>query len=51
MCRWNAYFGQPLVIDELLYRMDHGLIDQSRHARIGRRDDERRRVRARLVHD
>jgi predicted glutamine amidotransferase len=35
MCRWNAYFGQPLVIDELLYRMDHGLIDQSRHARMG----------------
>jgi predicted glutamine amidotransferase len=35
VCRWNAYFGQPLVIDELLYRMDHGLIDQSRHARMG----------------
>lgn len=35
MCRWNAYFGEPLVIDELLYRTEHGLIDQSLHARQG----------------
>jgi glutamine amidotransferase len=35
MCRWNAYFGQPLLIDELLYRTQHGLIDQSLHARMG----------------
>jgi predicted glutamine amidotransferase len=35
MCRWNAYFGQPLLIDELLYRPKHGLIDQSLHARMG----------------
>jgi glutamine amidotransferase len=35
MCRWNAYFGQPLLIDELLFKMDHGLIDQSLHARMG----------------
>jgi predicted glutamine amidotransferase len=35
MCRWNAYFGQPIVIDELLYRTEHGLIDQSLHARLG----------------
>ena len=35
MCRWNAFFGQPLVIDELLYRTQHGLIDQSLHARQG----------------
>ena len=35
MCRWNAYFGQPLVIDELLFKTDHGLIDQSLHARMG----------------
>ena len=20
MCRWNAYVGEPLLIDELLYR-------------------------------
>jgi predicted glutamine amidotransferase len=35
MCRWNAYFGQPLLIDELLYRTKHGLIDQSLHSRMG----------------
>jgi glutamine amidotransferase len=35
MCRWNAYFGQPLLIEELLFKMDHGLIDQSLHARMG----------------
>jgi predicted glutamine amidotransferase len=35
MCRWNAYFGQPLLIDELLYRTRHGLIDESLHARMG----------------
>jgi glutamine amidotransferase len=35
MCRWNAYFGKPLLISELLYRTKHGLIDQSLHARMG----------------
>jgi glutamine amidotransferase len=35
MCRWNAYYGQPIVIDELLYRAPHGLIDQSLHSRMG----------------
>jgi len=35
MCRWNAYFGQPLVIEELLFNMDHSLIDQSLHSRMG----------------
>jgi predicted glutamine amidotransferase len=35
MCRWNAYFGHPLLIDELLFRTEHGLIDQSLHARMG----------------
>jgi len=35
MCRWNAYFGRPLLIDELLYRPKHGLIDQSLHSRMG----------------
>jgi glutamine amidotransferase len=35
MCRWNAYFGQPLLIEELLFNMDHSLIDQSLHARMG----------------
>jgi predicted glutamine amidotransferase len=35
MCRWNAYFGQPVVIDELLFRTQHSLIDQSLHSRMG----------------
>ena len=29
MCRWNAYFGQPVQLDELLFRTQHSLIDQS----------------------
>jgi glutamine amidotransferase len=35
MCRWNAFFGQPIAPDELLYRTQHGLIDQSLHSRMG----------------
>jgi predicted glutamine amidotransferase len=35
MCRWNAYSGAPVLIDELLYRTQHGLIDQSLHSRMG----------------
>src|SRR5262245_2831274 len=35
MCRWNAYFGQPLLIGELLYGTQHGLIDQALHSRLG----------------
>jgi predicted glutamine amidotransferase len=35
MCRWNAYIGQPLLLDELLFRTEHGLIDQSLHSHMG----------------
>ena len=35
MCRWNAYFGQPLLIEELLFNTDHSLIDQSLHSQMG----------------
>jgi predicted glutamine amidotransferase len=35
MCRWNAYIGEPLVMGELLYRTEHGLIDESLHSRMG----------------
>jgi len=35
MCRWLAYSGSPILIEELLYKPDHSLIDQSRHARLG----------------
>ena len=35
MCRWNAYIGEPLMLDELLFRTEQGLIDQSLHSRMG----------------
>jgi predicted glutamine amidotransferase len=35
MCRWLAYSGSPLLIEELLYSGDHSLIDQSLHSRLG----------------
>jgi predicted glutamine amidotransferase len=35
MCRWLAYSGTPIHLEELLYKPDHSLIDQSLHARLG----------------
>ncbi|MER6473560.1 class II glutamine amidotransferase [Streptomyces collinus] len=35
MCRWLAYSGTPLLLEEVLYRPKHSLIDQSLHARMG----------------
>ena len=35
MCRWMAYRGQPLPIEVLLYKTEHSLIEQSRHAKLG----------------
>lgn len=35
MCRWMAWFGQPLLIEELLFKTQHGIVDQSLHARMG----------------
>jgi predicted glutamine amidotransferase len=35
MCRWLAYSGSPILFEELLYKPDHSLIDQSLHARLG----------------
>jgi glutamine amidotransferase len=35
MCRWAAYSGSPLRIEELLYKPKHSLIDQSLHSRLG----------------
>jgi glutamine amidotransferase len=35
MCRWMAWSGQPVLIDELLFKTEHGLVDQSLHARMG----------------
>jgi predicted glutamine amidotransferase len=35
MCRWMAYFGDPILAHDLLYRPRHSIIDQSLHAELG----------------
>jgi predicted glutamine amidotransferase len=35
MCRWMAWLGKPLLIEELLFKTQHGIVDQSLHARMG----------------
>lgn len=35
MCRWLAYSGSPILLEELLYKPVHSLIDQSQHSRMG----------------
>jgi predicted glutamine amidotransferase len=35
MCRWLAYSGSPIKLDELLIKRDRSLIDQSLHSRLG----------------
>jgi predicted glutamine amidotransferase len=35
VCRWLAYFGDPIPIDALVFRRQHSLIDQSLHSRLG----------------
>jgi glutamine amidotransferase len=35
MCRWLAYSGSPVRIEELLYKPEHSLIDQSLHSKLG----------------
>ena len=35
MCRWMAWLGQPVLIEELLFKAQHGIVDQSMHARMG----------------
>lgn len=35
MCRWMAYSGDPILIEELLFRPAHSIIDQSLHAQLG----------------
>jgi predicted glutamine amidotransferase len=35
MCRWMAWSGQPVIVEELLFQPVHGLIDQSLHSRMG----------------
>ena len=35
MCRWLAYSGTPVLMEELLYKPKHSLIDQSLHSHLG----------------
>ena len=35
MCRWMAWLGQPVLIEELLFKTEHGIVDQSLHSRLG----------------
>ena len=35
MCRWLAYSGTPIPLEELLFKRDRSLIDQSLHSRLG----------------
>src|SRR4249919_1129925 len=35
MCRWMAYSGDPILAEELLFKPQHSIIDQSLHSRMG----------------
>ncbi|WP_028644540.1 class II glutamine amidotransferase [Nocardioides sp. URHA0020] len=35
MCRWLAYSGSPVILEELLYKPQNSLIVQSLHSRLG----------------
>ena len=35
MCRWLAYSGSPILLEDLLLKPTHSLIDQSLHSRLG----------------
>jgi predicted glutamine amidotransferase len=35
MCRWLAYSGSPVLLEDLLFKPQHSLIDQSLHSRLG----------------
>jgi predicted glutamine amidotransferase len=35
MCRWMAWLGQPMLIEELLFNSPHGIVDQSLKSRMG----------------
>ncbi len=34
MCRWMAYSGAPILVEELVFRPVHSIIDQSLHAQV-----------------
>ena len=35
MCRWIGYSGSSILLEEVLYKPTHSLIDQSMHSRFG----------------
>ncbi|MET0934282.1 MAG: class II glutamine amidotransferase [Mycetocola sp.] len=35
MCRWLAYSGSPVLLEELLYKPANSLVVQSKHSRLG----------------
>ena len=35
MCRWLAYSGSPVLVEELLYKPQHSLVVQSMHSTLG----------------
>lgn len=35
MCRWLAYSGSPVLLEELLYKPQHSLVMQSQHSDLG----------------
>lgn len=35
MCRWLAYSGSPVLLQDLLYKPENSLVVQSRHSRLG----------------
>jgi glutamine amidotransferase len=35
MCRWLAYYGDPIPIEWVVFQGEHSLIDQSLHSRLG----------------
>src|SRR3954454_10152063 len=35
MCRWMAWTGQPVLMDELLFKTQHGIVAQSLEAHLG----------------
>lgn len=35
MCRWMAWHGQPVLLEDLLIKPAHGLVEQSLHSRMG----------------
>ena len=49
MCRWLAYSGSPVLLEDLLYKPQNSLVVQSLHSQLGAETDERRRVRRRVV--